>query len=147
MGRPDMSYFKFTDQIVNGRPIQIYNMGDMKRDFTYIDDIVKGIRAVMGQIPEPCSSGARYSIFNIGNSSPVALDTFITTLERILWEEGVTTRTATHQLLPMQLGDVYQTYADTTALEQKIGYQPSTTLEHGLRSFARWYRDFYSDRV
>lgn len=147
MGRPDMSYFKFTEHIVNGKPIQIYNMGDMRRDFTYIDDIVSGIQSVIDNPPITHGDCARYAIFNVGNSDPITLNTFVNTLERILHEEGLTANVAIRELLPMQPGDVYQTYADTSELERRTGYRPATPLEYGLRQFARWYRTFYSSKL
>lgn len=143
MGRPDMAYFKFTDHIVRGEPIQIYNMGDMRRDFTYVDDIVEGVAAVMARPPAEDAKGARHAVYNIGNSSPVPLLEFVDTLERVLAEEGVTDRRAVRELLPMQPGDVYQTYADVGPLERDFGFRPATRLEDGLREFARWYKDYY----
>ena len=143
MGRPDMAYFKFTDRIVRGEPIQIYNMGNMRRDFTYVDDIVTGIEAVMGQPPAESETGVHHTVYNIGNSAPEDLMGFIGTLERVLVDEGVVERPTTHELLPMQPGDVYQTYADTAPLEQEFGFRPSTPLEQGLRAFARWYKEYY----
>jgi UDP-glucuronate 4-epimerase len=143
MGRPDMAYFKFTDKMVRGEPIQIYNKGDMRRDFTYIDDIVTGVIDVMGRIPDETKDGARYKIYNIGNSQPESLGYFVETLERVLMEEGVISKPPEHELLPMQPGDVYQTYADIFDLERDFGFKPSTSLEEGLRRFARWYKDYY----
>jgi len=142
-GRPDMAYFKFTDRIVRGEPIQIYNMGDMRRDFTYVGDIVEGVVRVMGRVPEDCGTGARYKVYNIGGSQPVGLLDFVETLERVLVEEGVTTGPTEHQLLPMQPGDVYQTYADASELEHDLGFVPRVPLEDGLREFARWYRGYH----
>lgn len=144
MGRPDMAYFKFTDKIVRGEPIQIYNMGDMRRDFTYIDDIVDGIVAVMGRAPEPSGTGARFKVYNIGNNQPESLTGFVDALERILAEEGVAHGPAARELLPMQPGDVYQTYADVSELERDFDFKPSTPLEDGLREFARWYKGYYA---
>lgn len=143
MGRPDMAYFKFTNKIVAGEPIQIYNMGDMRRDFTYIDDIVTGVVDVMARAPGDCGTGARYAIYNIGNNAPVALLAFVETLERVLMEEGVVDKPTEHELLPMQPGDVYQTYADVSALERDFDFKPTTPLEDGLREFARWYKRYY----
>lgn len=142
-GRPDMAYFKFTNKIVKGEPIQIYNMGDMRRDFTYVDDIVEGVARVMGRVPEDCGTGARYKVYNIGGSQPVGLLDFVETLERVLVEEGVVAGPTEHQLLPMQAGDVYQTYADATELERDFGFVPKVPLEDGLREFARWYKGYY----
>lgn len=143
MGRPDMAYFKFTDRIVHGEPIQIYNMGDMRRDFTYVDDIVKGVAAVMEAAPAAENGEVPFRVYNIGNNSPESLLTFVETLERVLMEEGVVKSPTKHELLPMQPGDVYQTYADVSALERDFGFKPATPLEDGLRSFARWYKEYY----
>lgn len=143
MGRPDMAYFKFTNKIVAGEPIQIYNMGDMWRDFTYIDDIVEGIVDIMGKVPEPTKDNARYKVYNIGNNQPESLMYFVETLERVLVEEGVVAGPTTHELLPMQPGDVYQTYADVADLERDFDFKPSTPLEEGLREFAKWYKGYY----
>ncbi len=143
MGRPDMAYFKFTDRIVRGEPIQIYNMGDMRRDFTYVDDIVTGVEAVIARPPEAAETGARHAVYNIGNSAPEDLMGFVETLERVLVEEGVADGPTAHELLPMQPGDVYQTYADTAPLERDFGFRPDTSLEDGLRAFARWYKGYY----
>lgn len=143
MGRPDMAYFKFTDKIVRGEPIQIYNMGDMKRDFTYIDDIVKGIIAVINKPPMKTDTGAQHAVYNIGNNSPEDLMSFIETLEQVLIEENVIDKPADRELLPMQPGDVYQTYADTAPLERDFGFKPNTPLKDGLREFARWYKEYY----
>ncbi|MBM9463420.1 NAD-dependent epimerase/dehydratase family protein [Aeromicrobium sp. YIM 150415] len=139
MGRPDMAYFKFTDKIVRGEPIQIYNMGDMRRDFTYIDDIVTGVVNVMGKAPDESATGVRHKVYNIGNNQPESLLGFVETLERVLIEEGVISEPTKHELLPMQPGDVYQTYADVDELKQDFGFRPSTPLRDGLAKFARWY--------
>ncbi len=144
MGRPDMAYFKFTNKIVKGEPIQIYNMGDMQRDFTYIDDIVTGVVNVMGKIPAETADGVKYKVYNIGNNQPESLMYFVETLEKVLMEEGVISMPTEHQLLPMQPGDVYQTYADVTELERDFGFKPSTSLENGLRKFAKWYKEYYN---
>lgn len=144
MGRPDMAYFKFTDKIVRGEPIQIYNMGDMRRDFTYIDDIVEGVVAIMGRAPEPSGTGARFKVYNIGNNRPEGLMEFVDTLEKALAKEGVARGPAVQELLPMQPGDVYQTYADVSELERDFGFKPATPLEAGLREFARWYKGYYA---
>ena len=146
MGRPDMAYFKFTDRLVRGEPIQIYNNGDMYRDFTYIDDIVEGIAAVMQRTPDLTEDGAPYKIYNIGNSHPENLLRFVETLERCLMAEGVISEPGKKELLPMQPGDVYQTYADVADLERDFGFKPSTPLETGLSRFAAWYKSFYETR-
>ena len=142
-GRPDMAYFKFTNKIVKGEKIQIYNNGDMKRDFTYIDDIVKGIIAVMQKTPELTEDSVAYKVYNIGNSQPEDLLTFVNTLEECLKEAGVINKPVEKEFLPMQPGDVYQTFADTAELEKDFGFKPQTSLRDGLRKFAEWYKEFY----
>lgn len=147
MGRPDMAYFKFADTLRAGGVIKIYNMGDCKRDFTYVGDIVEGVLRVMGRAPADCGTGARYAVYNIGNSEPVQLLEFVSTLQKVLVEEDVLPADydfeSHRELVPMQPGDVAATYADTSALERDFGYRPSTRLENGLREFARWYRSYY----
>ncbi len=149
MGRPDMAYFKFADTLRRGGTIKIYNMGDCRRDFTYIDDIVEGVARVMERPPADCGTGARYKVYNIGNSDPVQLLDFVDALQRCLVEEGVLPPgfdfDAHKELAPMQPGDVVATYADTSELERDFGFRPSTPLEVGLREFARWYRGYYVD--
>lgn len=146
-GRPDMAYFKFTDKLVRGEPIQIYNNGDMYRDFTYIDDIVTGITDVMQRTPGETEDGAPYKIYNIGNSRPESLMRFVETLEQCLIKEGIISAPGKKELLPMQPGDVYQTFADVSELERDFGFKPSTPLETGLARFASWYKEFYKDRT
>ncbi len=147
-GRPDMALFKFTQSILAGHPIDVYNQGDMRRDFTYIDDIAEAVVRLMAVIPtrnpdwtvesgSPAESSAPYRVYNIGNSQPVQLTEFIHELERAL---GVSARM---NLLPMQPGDVLETSADTSALEAVIGFKPKTPLADGLAHFVRWYRDHY----
>ena len=143
MGRPDMAYFKFTNKLVKGEPIQIYNMGDMYRDFTYVDDIVTGIINVMQKTPEETEDGAPYKVYNIGNNKPSSLMNFVEILENCLMKEGIISEPGKKELLPMQPGDVYQTYADVTELEKDFGFKPSTTLEEGLSKFAAWYKGYY----
>ena len=147
MGRPDMAYFKFADTLRAGGTIKIYNMGDCRRDFTYIDDIVEGVARVMERPPADCGTGARYRVYNIGNSQPVQLLDFVDALQRRLVEEGVLPPgfdfDAHKELVPMQPGDVVATWADTSELERDFGFRPSTPLESGLREFARWYRGYY----
>ncbi len=145
-GRPDMAYFGFTEKMLRGEPIAIYNYGDMKRDFTYIDDIVTGIARVMSRAPEQNADGVRFRIYNIGNHRPENLMDFIDILERCLREEGMLTKPVTKELLPMQPGDVYQTCADVSDLMRDFGFIPSTDLECGLRQFVRWYKDVYWKR-
>lgn len=142
-GRPDMAYFKFTNKIVKGEKIQIYNNGDMKRDFTFVDDIVKGIVAVMQKSPEKDDEGVPYKIYNIGNSKPEDLLAFITTLEDCLREVGIIDKSVEKEFLPMQPGDVYQTFADTSELEKDFGFKPQTSIKDGLTAFAKWYKSFY----
>lgn len=147
MGRPDMAYFKFADTLRAGGTIQIYNMGDCRRDFTYVDDIVEGVMRVMDRVPEDCGTGARYKVYNIGNSKPVQLLEFVDTLQHVLAEEGVLPGDydfgAHKELVPMQPGDVVETYADCSELQRDFSYRPATGLEDGLRAFAKWYRDYY----
>ena len=152
MGRPDMAYFGFTDKLLRGETIKIFNMGDCKRDFTYIDDIVEGVQRVMMNPPEVKTGKdglpmAAHRIYNIGNSNPENLLDFVDTLQRVLVEEGVLPADfdfeAHKELVPMQPGDVPVTYADTTALERDYGYRPSVDLRTGLRNFAEWYKEFY----
>lgn len=137
MGRPDMAYFKFAKKIMNGEPIQIYNNGDMMRDFTYIDDIVEGVCHILCNPPAVNEKGAAYKIYNIGNHEPVKLMDFITTLERCLGREAI------KEYYPMQPGDVYQTYADVTELMENFGFRPDTSIEQGLTAFVNWFREYY----
>lgn len=148
-GRPDMALFKFTKAILAGQPIDVYNFGEMKRDFTFIDDIAEAIIRLADVIPEsnpawtvetgsPAESSAPYRVYNIGNSQPVELKTFIHELELAL---GIP---AKMNLLPLQPGDVLETSADTSALEAVIGFKPQTPLASGLARFVSWYRTFYS---
>ena len=136
-GRPDMAYYKFTRKILAGEPIQIYNNGDMYRDFTYIDDIVTGIENVLCNPPAQNAKGVQYKLYNIGNNKPEKLMDYIETLERCLG------KTAVKEFLPMQPGDVYQTYADVTELMRDYGFKPNTTIEEGLSRFVKWYREYY----
>ena len=137
MGRPDMAYFKFAKKIMAGEPIQIYNHGDMRRDFTYIDDIVAGIEKILCHPPGKDENGAAYKIYNIGNNKPEKLMDYISVLERCLGKE------AKKEFLPMQPGDVYETYADVTDLMRDFDFKPSTTIEEGLFRFAEWFLDYY----
>ena len=143
MGRPDMAYFKFTNKLVKKEPIQIYNMGDMWRDFTFVDDIVKGIINVMQKTPAETEDGAPYKVYNIGNNKPESLMNFVQILEECLINEKIITEPGKKELLPMQPGDVYQTYADVTDLEKDFGFKPSTSLKEGLSAFAKWYKSYY----
>lgn len=152
MGRPDMAYFGFTEKLRRGETIKIFNMGNCKRDFTYVDDIVEGVRRVMDsapqvQIGEDGLPMAAHRVYNIGNSNPENLLDFVDTLQRVLVEEGILPPDydfeSHKQLVPMQPGDVPVTYADTSALERDFGYRPATKLEDGLRAFAEWYKSYY----
>ncbi|WP_289030490.1 NAD-dependent epimerase [uncultured Paraglaciecola sp.] len=147
-GRPDMALFKFTKAILDGEPIKVFNYGNHRRDFTYIDDIVDGIIMCIdniaqpntkwnGKSPDPSSSKAPWKIYNIGAHNPVHLLTFIETLEKAL------NKTAIKEMLPLQAGDVPDTYADVSALTNDIGYQPKTNLDKGIGEFVTWYKTFY----
>ncbi len=147
-GRPDMALFLFTKAILEGRPIDVFNEGRMRRDFTYIDDIVEGIVRVSDRVPgsdaswsserpDPASSRAPYRVYNIGNHEPVELMHLIGTLEKELG------RTAEKRMLPMQLGDVPATFADVADLERDVGFKPATSIETGVARFVRWYREYF----
>ena len=136
-GRPDMAYYKFTEKILQGEPIQVYNKGDMYRDFTYIDDIVKCVENILCNPPAADEKGVSAKVYNIGNNKPEKLMDFIETLEKCLG------KTATKEMLPMQPGDVYQTYADVSDLIRDYDFKPDTTIEEGLGRFVEWYRDYY----
>ena len=142
-GRPDMAYFSFTKKMVAGEKIQLFNYGDLKRDFTYIDDVVEGIINVMAKPPAETEDGAPYKIYNIGNNSPENLLYFVDTLEKHLLVEGLISKPAEREFLPMQKGDVYQTYADVIDLEKDFDFKPNTLLDKGLLKFVKWYKDFY----
>jgi UDP-glucuronate 4-epimerase len=147
-GRPDMAYFSFTKAILDGRPIDIFNHGMMKRDFTYIDDIIEGVVRVMEHVPLPnplwnakapdsATSQAPYRIYNIGNNNPVELGRFIEVLEERLGKK------AEKNLLPMQPGDVLSTCADVADLAEAVGFRPGTDIEDGIARFVDWYREYY----
>lgn len=147
-GRPDMAYFSFTKAIMEGKPIQVFNEGQMLRDFTYIDDIVEGIVRLLDRPPvgneewdrihpDPSTSYAPYKIFNIGNNSPVPLMKFIHTIEECLGKEAVI------EFKPMQLGDVLATYADIDELVKEVGFSPKTSIETGMKAFTDWYSNYY----
>lgn len=147
-GRPDMAYYSFTNKIINGENIQVFNNGDMMRDFTYIDDIVESMVRLIDHVPtpdpnwssdapSPKSSDAPYRLYNIGNNNPEKLMDFITYLE------GALGKKANMEMLPMQPGDVYATYANTDDLHDAIGFKPSTPLKEGLEKFAVWYKRYY----
>ena len=137
MGRPDMAYFSFSQKIMHGETIKIFNNGDMMRDFTYVEDIVTGIMNMLNNPPADNGKGAHYKIYNIGNNSPEKLMYFVEILERELG------KTAQKEFLPMQPGDVYQTYADVSELTKDFGFKPSTSLQEGLAEFVKWFRVYY----
>ena len=147
-GRPDMALFLFTKAILEDRPIDLFNEGEMSRDFTYVDDIVESLLRVMDRIPaaspdwsgkepDPSRSSAPYRVYNIGNGSPVGLRDFVEALEAEIGKK------ATRNLLPMQPGDVRSTWADTTDLERDTGFRPRVSVQEGIRRFVAWYREFY----
>lgn len=147
-GRPDMAYFSFTQDILSGKPIKVFNYGKMERDFTYIDDIVEGITRLLPLAPKAnpewdetkdklSESFAPYKVYNIGNNQPVQLETFISVLEDKLEQK------AEKHYMEMQPGDVVRTYADTTDLEQAINFKPKTSIEEGLGKYVDWYKEFY----
>ena len=151
-GRPDMAYFGFTNKLRKGETIKIFNYGNCRRDFTYIDDIVEGVKRVMMKAPERKTGEdglpvPPYAVYNIGNSAPENLLDFVTILQEELIAAGVLPADydfeAHKELVPMQPGDVPVTYADTTPLERDFGFRPATPLRQGLRKFARWYKEFY----
>lgn len=148
-GRPDMALFKFTRNIIEGRPIDVYNYGNMRRDFTYVDDIVEGVRRVMSKVPmgntawdssapDPSSSAAPYRVYNIGNHAPIQLTHLIHVLEEALH------RKADINLMPMQPGDVPTTFAEVDDLVRDLDFAPSTAIDEGIARFVEWYQDFYS---
>ncbi|XOQ13605.1 MAG: Uridine diphosphate galacturonate 4-epimerase [Shouchella clausii] len=147
-GRPDMAYFSFTKNIIEGKPIKVFNNGEMMRDFTYIDDIIEGIIRLIDKKPEPnmdfnyvapdpSSSYAPYKIYNIGNNQPVKLMDFIQTIEKHVGKK------AKLEFLPMQPGDVQATYADIDDLTNAVGFSPNTSIDEGIRQFVEWYRSYY----
>ncbi len=147
-GRPDMAYFSFTKAIIEGRSIDVFNQGRLKRDFTYIDDIIEGIVRVIEHIPapnvswdaekpDPATGSAPYRIYNIGNNNPVELGRFIEVLEECLGKKAL------KNLLPMQPGDVFETCANVDDLSEAVGFRPNTSIEEGLASFVAWYRGYY----
>ncbi len=146
-GRPDMAYFGFTNKLVNNETIKIFNFGNCKRDFTYVDDIVKGVHEVMQRKPLVNENGVPYKVYNIGNNQPENLLDFVEILQEELKRANVLPQEydfeAHKQLVGMQPGDVEVTYADTTELENDFGFKPNTSLRDGLRKFAEWYREFY----
>ncbi len=148
-GRPDMALFLFTKAILENRSIDVYNNGKMRRDFTYIDDIVEGVYRLLDHIPtgnsnwdslnpDPATSFAPYNLFNIGNNNPIELMSFIKAIEKKLNKKAI------KNFLPIQIGDVPETYADVSNLEKAIGYKPKTTVDFGVDKFINWYRDYYN---
>lgn len=151
-GRPDMAYFGFTDKLLKGEKIQIFNYGNCKRDFTYVDDIVEGVVRIMQHAPEKRTGEdglpvPPYKLYNIGNNNPENLTDFVQILQEELVTAGVLPQDydfeSHKELVPMQPGDVPVTYADTSALEHDFGFRPHTSLRDGLRKFAEWYKMFY----
>ncbi|MFC5472188.1 NAD-dependent epimerase [Cohnella suwonensis] len=151
-GRPDMAYYSFAKKIIEGLPIQVFNYGDMKRDFTYIEDIVEGIVRLINLPPkaneawnrthsDPSSSYAPYKIYNIGNNEPVELKKFIHILEQLIGKQAVI------EYMPMQPGDVLTTYADIEELTRDVGFSPSTSIEEGLGHFVNWFRSYYTGLI
>ncbi|MDO8421531.1 MAG: NAD-dependent epimerase [Parvibaculum sp.] len=138
LGRPDMAYWSFTKNIIEGKPIRVFNNGEMWRDFTYIDDIVTGTIAALDNPPKSDTKAALYRIYNIGNNQPEKLSRFIDILEGIIGKKAI------REMVPMQPGDVVQTYADTAAIERDFGFKPSTPLEDGLAAFVGWYRTYFN---
>jgi UDP-glucuronate 4-epimerase len=147
-GRPDMAPFMFTRKIIAGEPIDVFNQGNHKRDFTYIDDVVEGIVRTLDLLPasdpnwspgrpDPATSNAPYRVYNIGNHTPVALLDFIGTIEKAVGKP------AKKNLLPMQPGDVVETYADVSELKAATGFEPKTPLDEGIKRLVAWYRDYY----
>lgn len=138
-GRPDMAAFLFTNKIMKNQPIQIFNKGDMYRDFTYIDDIIQGVENILCNPPKEDAKGAAYKIYNIGNNKPEKLMDFVSAIEECLGKE------AKKEFLPMQPGDVYQTYADVTELMKDFDFKPSTPLKKGVGKFIEWYKEYYRE--
>ncbi len=132
-GRPDMAYFSFTKNIMAGKPIKLFNSGNLKRDFTYIDDIISGIIACMGKKPQ------FHKVYNLGNNKPVDVKYFVSTLENLIGKKAIIENE------PMQKGDVYQTYADISESQKDLGFQPTTSIEAGLSNFIEWYKSYYGN--
>lgn len=136
-GRPDMAAFIFARKIFNDEPVQLFNYGDMLRDFTYVDDVVQGIENMLMNPPKPNAKGDRAKVYNIGNNKPEKLTTFIETLEKHIGKP------AKKELMPLQAGDVYQTFADVDELNADFDFRPDTSIDEGLKRFVEWYREFY----
>ena len=137
MGRPDMAYYSFTKNIMEDKSIKVFNNGDMYRDFTYIDDIINGIKLLIPIDVKPDENGVKYKIYNIGNNKPVKIMDFISILEKNIG------KVALKEFLPMQDGDVYETYADIDELINDTGFRPITSIEEGLKKFVDWYKKYY----
>ncbi len=131
-GRPDMAYFSFSDNILSGKPIKLFNDGNLRRDFTYVDDIISGIISVTHRTKK-----SKHEVFNLGNNKPVELKYFVEVLENALGKKAVI------EYLPMQKGDVYQTYADISLAEKEFGFKPKTSIEEGLGKFVKWYKEYF----
>lgn len=143
MGRPDMAYFSFTNKMVKGEKIQIFNNGDMYRDFTYIDDIIVGILDVLDKGPVVNYDKIKFNIYNIGGHHPEKLSYFVEVLEKSLIEAHIINKPTVKEFLPMQPGDVYQTYADIDEMVRAFNFHPQVGLEEGLRRFVEWYKEYY----
>jgi UDP-glucuronate 4-epimerase len=141
-GRPDMAYYSFTEKMLEGKPIQLFNHGDMRRDFTYVDDIVTCIVNLMNKPPQTNNVGAPHKIYNIGNNLSLTLTEFVDTLEHLLIEYKLIDKLAAREYLPMQQGDVYQTFADVDELARDFNFRPDTPIAVGLRRFVQWYKDY-----
>jgi len=138
-GRPDMAYFSFTKAIMEGKPIKVFNNGDMYRDFTYIEDVIKGVLPLLENSPVLSAEGVPYKIYNIGNNRPEKLMDFIRVIEDAIGKKAV------KEFCPLQPGDVYQTFADVKELMEDVGFSPSTPISVGINKFVAWYKDFYRD--
>ncbi|AFZ35128.1 UDP-glucuronate 5'-epimerase [Stanieria cyanosphaera PCC 7437] len=138
-GRPDMAYFKFVKAIAENRSIDVYNFGKMKRDFTYIDDVIEAMVRVIAKIPQASETQPPYKIYNLGNHSPVELSEFIETIEQIMG------KSAKKNFLPMQPGDVFSTYADVDELIKDVNFKPTTSITQGMEHFIDWYREYYGN--
>lgn len=138
-----MAYYGFTQKIFASEPIKIFNHGDMKRDFTYVDDIVDSMERILNQQPPADEHGVRHKVYNVGNSNPESLMYFIKSLEKALSQTTGREIIAKKEFMPMQQGDVYATFADIEPLEKAFGFKPSTSIENGLKEFADWYCTYY----
>lgn len=139
-GRPDMAYFSFTNNIIDGKPIKVFNSGNLSRDFTYIDDIVEGIIRIIPNSPKEDINNTKFKVYNIGNNQPVKLLDFINTLEKHIG------KVAEKEFVEMQRGDVYTTYADITEIMNDFGFRPSTSIDEGIMKFIAWYKEYYPEK-